>query len=200
MGGAVGGPVNAPVEGLSSAQPIFEPLDKVRALELLQVLLADPRARVTLEGEGDAWRLEWSVPGDRCGMLPYRKRVFEVVSGDIYTIEAIRARLEAARAWRRGARNSERAIARDNAEADRAADRKRRQLRRKVMAAAYYEGWAQEEMGKLFDMAAALGDEWLADLVAHKPWESGPSGAIHPRRPAGGWGSEYTPPINRPKD
>jgi len=125
--------------------------------------------------------------------------VSAVVPGDIETVLTMQARLVEERAWHMDEIRIESAVGRANEEADPVAARKRRKLRCAVLAACSHEHRIEDGIGRLFDKAAALGDEWLADVLDHCPWEALPR-KDRPRRPAGGWGGGYKPPIDRARD
>jgi len=151
-------------------------------LERLEALLATPRTHVTLERQGEVWRLRWRVPNG--------KRVSEVVPGDPDVIAALQERLAEARVQRREADRKVREKVKADAQADRAARRKRRELRRKIQDASGRGRILRARLGKAFDFAASLGDERLAAFIKRRPWEARPKPGGRPRRPVGGWWSK----------
>ena len=161
-----------------------DPAHAIRPLERLEALLATPHARVSLERQGEVWRLRWRGPNG--------KRVSVVVPGDPDMIAAMRERLTTARTGRREADRKIRETARADALADRAVNRMRRKLRRRILDASGRGRWIRERIGRAFDRAVSLGGEWLTGFVTLRPWEARPKPAGRPRRPVGGWGSPPT--------
>jgi len=178
---------------------IYERVDKPRPIELLQALLADPRCRVSLERHGGSWRLRWREPMNN-GSDPCWKRVSRAVPNSLTMLYALQERLSEAKEWRREAKRKVREAARASAMAERNVDKVRRELRRKVQDASCRGRWMRSRIGKVFDIAASLGDDWVADYIAHSPWKARSRIAGRPRRPMGGWGAGYRPPIDMGKD
>jgi hypothetical protein len=115
-----------------------------------------------------------------------------VVPDDPDVIAVMQACLSEARDRRREAGRKTRETARADAQADRAVNRMRRELRRRILDASGRGRWLRARIGRAFDMAVALGGEWLTGFVALRPWEARPKPAGRPRRPVGGWGSPPT--------
>ena len=177
---------------------MIEFLGADRPLELLEALLSEPHSRVSLERLRGAWLLRWFVPKGS-EPPPYEKRASMKLPDDPALVAALQARLSAARAWRKRVERETREAAQALAQADRIANRRRRELRCRVLDASGRGRWMRGRIGKVFDIAAALGDDCLADFIEHSPWEARPRPAGRPRRPVGGWGWDR-PPIDLWKD